>query len=119
MIARDADTPPGRAPFLPRGDLLARPVPQPTGSDEGPPSPDAAAILARGQAEAKSMDARAEAFGTYGEAAILDLLVKVLPEVVGAAAAPLSAVDKMTVISADGVVHVPVVSADGDGPPKA
>ena len=48
------------------------------------------------------MDARAEAFATYGEAAILDLLVKVLPEVVGAAAAPLSAVDKMTVISADG-----------------
>jgi flotillin len=48
------------------------------------------------------MDARAEAFSTYGEAAILDLLVKVLPEVVGAAAAPLSAVDKMTVISADG-----------------
>ena len=48
------------------------------------------------------MDARAEAFGTYGEAAILDLLVKVLPEVVAAAAAPLSAVDKMTVISADG-----------------
>jgi flotillin len=63
---------------------------------------EAAAILARGQAEAKSMDARAEAFGTYGEAAILDLLVKVLPEVVAAAAAPLSAVDKMTVISADG-----------------
>ena len=63
---------------------------------------EAAAILARGQAEAKSMDARAEAFATYGEAAILDLLVKVLPDVVGAAAAPLSAVDKMTVISADG-----------------
>jgi flotillin len=125
---------------------------------------EAAAILARGQAEAKSMDARAEAFGTYGEAAILEMLVKVLPEVVGAAAAPLSAVDKMTVISADGagslgrsvaanvaqglqlsgdltgidvaallrrlggaanagvadgVTHVPVVSVDGDGPPKA
>jgi flotillin len=30
------------------------------------------------------------------------MLVKVLPEVVGAAAAPLSAVDKMTVISTDG-----------------
>jgi flotillin len=63
---------------------------------------EAAAILARGQAEAKSMDARAEAFGAYGEAAILEMLVKVLPDVVGAAAAPLSAVDKMTVISADG-----------------
>jgi flotillin len=71
---------------------------------------DAAAILARGQAEAKSMDARAEAFGTYGEAAILDLLVKVLPEVVGAAA---------NAGVSDGVVHVPVVSADGDGPRKA
>ena len=30
------------------------------------------------------------------------MLVKVLPEVVGAAAAPLSSVDKMTVISSDG-----------------
>jgi flotillin len=30
------------------------------------------------------------------------MLVKVLPDVVGAAAAPLSSVDKMTVISADG-----------------
>jgi flotillin len=30
------------------------------------------------------------------------MLVKVLPDVVGAAAAPLSAVDKMTVISSDG-----------------
>jgi flotillin len=48
------------------------------------------------------MDARADAFATYGEAAILDLLVKVLPEVVAAASAPLSAVDKMTVISTDG-----------------
>jgi flotillin len=63
---------------------------------------DAAAILARGRAEAAAMDARADAFATYGEAAILDLLVKVLPEVVAAAASPLAAVDKMTVISADG-----------------
>jgi flotillin len=63
---------------------------------------EAAAILARGQAEAGAMDARAEAFDRYGEAAVLDLLVKVLPDVVGAASAPLSAVDKMTVISTDG-----------------
>ncbi|MEI4271600.1 flotillin domain-containing protein [Klenkia sp. LSe6-5] len=63
---------------------------------------EAAAILAKGKAEAESMDARSQAFSTYGEAAILDLLVKVLPEVVSAAAAPLSSVEKMTVISADG-----------------
>jgi len=63
---------------------------------------EAAAILARGQAEAEALDARSDAFAKYGEAAILEMLVKVLPDVVGAAAAPLSAVDKMTVISSDG-----------------
>ncbi|MGY1690096.1 flotillin domain-containing protein [Geodermatophilus sp. SYSU D01105] len=63
---------------------------------------EAAAILARGQAEAEALDARSEAFAEYGEAAVLEMLVKVLPEVVQAAAAPLAGVDKMTVISADG-----------------
>ncbi len=63
---------------------------------------DASAITARGQAEAGAMDLRAQAFATYGEAAVLDLLVKVLPDIVAAAGAPLSAVDKMTIISADG-----------------
>jgi flotillin len=48
------------------------------------------------------MRLKAEAFAKYGEAAILDLLVKVLPEVVGAASAPMSGIDKMTVISTDG-----------------
>ncbi|GAA1803199.1 flotillin family protein [Luedemannella flava] len=63
---------------------------------------EAAAILARGQAEAEAMGKKAEAFGEYGEAAILDLLVKVLPQVVAAASAPMSSIDKMTVISTDG-----------------
>ncbi|MTD15824.1 flotillin family protein [Nakamurella sp. YIM 132087] len=63
---------------------------------------EASAITARGQAEAGAMDLRAQAFSTYGEAAVLDLLVKVLPEIVEAAGKPLAAVDKMTVISADG-----------------
>jgi flotillin len=63
---------------------------------------DASAILARGKAEAEAMDRRSEAFATYGEAAVLDLLVKVLPDIVNAAAAPLANVDQMTVISSDG-----------------
>ena len=67
---------------------------------------DAAAILARGQAEAEAMDRRAEAFEAYGEAAVLDLLLKVLPEVVRAASEPMSAIDKMTVISTDGASQV-------------
>jgi flotillin len=63
---------------------------------------DASAILAKGQAEAEAMQKRSDAFASYGEAAVLDLLVRVLPGIVQAASAPLSAVDKMTVISSDG-----------------
>ena len=63
---------------------------------------EAAAILAKGRAEAEAMRLKAEAFAKYGEAAVLDLLLKVLPEVVGAASEPMKAIDKMTVISTDG-----------------
>ena len=63
---------------------------------------EAAAILARGKAEAEALDEKARAFQDFGEAAVLDLLVKVMPEVVRAASEPLAAVDKITVISADG-----------------
>ena len=62
----------------------------------------AAAILATGKAEAEAMESRADAFATYGDAAVLEMLVKVLPQVVGKAAEPLAAVDKLTVISTDG-----------------
>jgi flotillin len=67
---------------------------------------EASAILARGQAEAEAMRRKAEAFAEYGEAAVLDLLVRVLPEVVKAASAPMSAIDKMTVISTDGASSI-------------
>src|SRR5690348_7625731 len=67
---------------------------------------EAAAIQARGRAEAEAMLAKADAFDRYGEAAVLDLLVRVLPQVVQAASAPLSAVDKMTVISTDGAASL-------------
>src|SRR5690606_22941185 len=63
---------------------------------------EAAAILAKGNAEAAAMQSRADAFGAYGEAAVLDLLLKVLPQLVGAAASPVGAIDKLTVIATDG-----------------
>lgn len=63
---------------------------------------EASAILARGQAEAEAMRRKADAFSEYGEAAVLDLLVRVLPQVVEAASRPLAEIDKMTVISTDG-----------------
>ncbi len=63
---------------------------------------DAAAILARGEAEAEARRANAEAFREYGDAAILDLITAILPDLVSAASEPLSAIDKLTVISTDG-----------------
>jgi Uncharacterized protein conserved in bacteria len=63
---------------------------------------EAAAILAKGNAEAQAMQSRADAFSAYGEAAVLDLLLTVLPQLVSAAAAPVGAIDKLTVISTDG-----------------
>lgn len=63
---------------------------------------EAAAIAARGSAEAEAMQKKADAFKQYGDAAVLQMLVEVLPQVVAKAAEPLSAIDKMTVISTDG-----------------
>lgn len=63
---------------------------------------EAAAIAARGAAEAEAMLKKADAFAQYGDAAVLQMLVEVLPQVVAKAAEPLSAIDKLTVISTDG-----------------
>lgn len=67
---------------------------------------EAAAIAARGDAEAAAMAKRADAYERYGEAAILDLLADMLPKLVKEAAAPMAAIDKMTVISTDGASTV-------------
>jgi len=63
---------------------------------------EASAIAARGDAEAAAMEKRATAYGMYGEAAVLEMLSKMLPELVREAAAPMSNIDKLTVISTDG-----------------
>ncbi|CAM3308331.1 flotillin family protein [Stackebrandtia soli] len=63
---------------------------------------EAKAVLAKGQSEAEAMRAKADAFAQYGQAAILDLLIKVLPAVVEQASKPMESIDKLTVISTDG-----------------
>ncbi|MFB8443315.1 flotillin family protein [Streptomyces niveus] len=63
---------------------------------------EADAITARGSAEAGAMQKKADAFAQYGDAAVLQMLVEVLPAVVSKASEPLSAIDKLTVISTDG-----------------
>ncbi|MFE4329593.1 flotillin family protein [Streptomyces sp. NPDC056831] len=73
---------------------------------------EAAAIAAKGAAEAEAMQKKADAFAQYGDAAVLQMLVEVLPQVVAKAAEPLSAIDKMTVISTDGASQLSRTVAD-------
>ncbi|WP_069813442.1 flotillin family protein [Streptomyces sp. TP-A0874] len=73
---------------------------------------EADATAARGAAEAEAMHKKADAYERYGEAAVLQMLIDVLPQVVAKAAEPLSAVDKMTVISTDGAGKLPRAVAD-------
>lgn len=63
---------------------------------------EADAIRAQGLAEAEAMQKRAEAFEEYGQAAIADSMMKVLPEIARELAAPMSNIKDMTVISTDG-----------------
>ncbi|GGO48609.1 flotillin [Streptomyces daqingensis] len=73
---------------------------------------EAAAIGAKGRAEAEAMQKKADAFAQYGDAAVLQMLVEVLPQVVAKASEPLGAVDKMTVISTDGASQLSRTVAD-------
>ena len=62
----------------------------------------AAAIQAEGLAEATAIDAKAEALKKYGDAALAQEIISRLPEIVRAAAEPLSNIDNLTVVSTDG-----------------
>lgn len=73
---------------------------------------EAEAIRAKGEAEAKAielkllaeaegLDKKAEAMKKYGEAAITEMLVKALPDIAKAVAAPLANVDSITMYGSD------------------
>lgn len=57
---------------------------------------EADAIRAKGLAEAEGINAKAEAMKKYGEAAVLEMYFKALPDIVRNAAAPLENVDRIT-----------------------
>ncbi len=67
----------------------------------------AAAVLAVGQAEAEAMDKRAEAFAHYNEAAVLQMLIEVLPEMAEKVAAPMGNIDNLTIVSSEGASSLP------------
>jgi len=60
---------------------------------------EAEIIFKKGEAEAKAMNVKAEAFQEYNQAAVIDKLITGMPEIVRALAAPLSQVDRITVVS--------------------
>ena len=56
------------------------------------------AILAQGQAEAEAKEKIAEAFKQYGEAAVLSMVLEMLPELVKEASQPLGNIEKISVV---------------------
>ncbi|MDR3614706.1 MAG: SPFH domain-containing protein [Candidatus Obscuribacterales bacterium] len=63
---------------------------------------EATVTAAKGQAEAEAMGKKAEAFKQYNDAAMTSMIIERLPEIVAAAAAPLSKIGSMTVLSTGG-----------------
>lgn len=59
---------------------------------------EAEAIKAKGLAEAEAMEKKAQAYQQYNSAAVAEMIIKVLPEVAGKIAEPLSQIDKITII---------------------
>ncbi|WP_346064659.1 SPFH domain-containing protein [Lacrimispora amygdalina] len=59
---------------------------------------EAEAIKAKGLAEAEAMEKKAQAYQKYNNAAVAEMIIKVLPEVAGKIAEPLSQIDKITII---------------------
>ncbi len=63
---------------------------------------EAVAIEKKGIAEAEAMQKKADAYKEYGQAAILDMLVNIIPETAKNVATPLSAIDNMNVYGTSG-----------------
>jgi flotillin len=59
---------------------------------------EAKAIEARGIAEAEALEKKAEAMKKYGQAAMIEMIVKALPEMAASIAKPLESIDKVTII---------------------
>ena len=63
-------------------------------------------MLTKGEAEAKALAMRADAYKQFNEAAIIQTVLAALPDIVRAAAEPMSHIDSLTVMSADGASDI-------------
>src|SRR5689334_13080440 len=60
---------------------------------------EAAIIEAQGKATAEAMRVKADSFKEYNEAAVIEMIIRVLPEVAGKISEPLSKTEKMVIIN--------------------
>src|SRR5512136_2036215 len=60
---------------------------------------EAAIIEAQGKATAQAMGMKAESFKQYNEAAVVEMIIRVLPEVAGKISEPLAKTEKMIIIN--------------------
>jgi flotillin len=60
---------------------------------------EAAIIEAQGKATASAMQQKAESFKQYNEAAVIEMIVRILPEVAGRVSEPLSKTEKIVIIN--------------------
>ena len=60
---------------------------------------EADVIEAQGKATAEAMRVKAESFKQYNEAAVIEMIVRILPEVAGKISEPLSKTEKMVIIN--------------------
>jgi flotillin len=60
---------------------------------------EAAVIEAQGKATASAMQAKAESFKNYNEAAVIEMIIRVLPEVAGKISEPLAKTEKIVIIN--------------------
>jgi flotillin len=75
---------------------------------------EAEIIFKKGDAEARAMNVKAEAYQQYNQAAVVDKLITSLPEIVRALAAPLANIDKITVVSTGNATTAGMNKVTGD-----
>ena len=85
---------------------------------------EAAIIFQKGEAEAKAMNVKAEAYQEWTQAAGVDKLLTNMADVVRAMAEPLANVDKITIVStgdtkSTGVSKISAPKTLDGGPPKS
>src|SRR5437773_4866897 len=75
---------------------------------------EAAVIEAQGKATASAMQAKAGSFKQYNEAAVIEMIVRVLPEVAGRGSEPLFKLEEMVIINSGNVPGGGACELSGD-----